>query len=295
VRRAHFGRWILVIDSLSDPMANSRRATSKRPPARRALCVGINDYPGTGSDLRGCVNDAKDWKRALESRGYEVALLLDRQATAAGVTRALEALIGPAGRGDSLVFTFSGHGSWLPDGDSDEADGRDEMLCPHDVADQRYLLDDDLAELFALKPRGARLTFVSDSCHSGTVSRIFPADERLTARTAPRPRFLHPETFVRSPKQLRAIRRVALAPRTTRQKYPALLAAGCRDHEFSWDAHFGNRPNGAFTYHALRALAKKPRTPAAWMKAIRQSLPSTAHPQTPSLYGSSSAKSGALF
>ena len=29
--------------------------------AKHALCIGINDYPGTGSDLSGCVNDANDW------------------------------------------------------------------------------------------------------------------------------------------------------------------------------------------------------------------------------------------
>ena len=32
--------------------------------AKRALCIGINDYPGTGSDLAGCVNDAHDWRPA---------------------------------------------------------------------------------------------------------------------------------------------------------------------------------------------------------------------------------------
>ena len=28
---------------------------------KKALCIGINDYPGTDSDLQGCVNDATDW------------------------------------------------------------------------------------------------------------------------------------------------------------------------------------------------------------------------------------------
>ncbi len=27
---------------------------------KRALCIGINDYPGTRSDLARCVNDAKE-------------------------------------------------------------------------------------------------------------------------------------------------------------------------------------------------------------------------------------------
>jgi metacaspase-1 len=48
---------------------------------KRALCVGINDYPGEGSDLNGCVNDAKAWAD-LFSRQYafassDVKLLLD--------------------------------------------------------------------------------------------------------------------------------------------------------------------------------------------------------------------------
>ena len=32
---------------------------------KRALCVGINDYPVRGADLKGCVNDAKAWARLL--------------------------------------------------------------------------------------------------------------------------------------------------------------------------------------------------------------------------------------
>ncbi len=36
--------------------------------AKNALCIGINDYPGTGSDLAGCVNDANDWAAALAAK-----------------------------------------------------------------------------------------------------------------------------------------------------------------------------------------------------------------------------------
>ncbi len=28
---------------------------------KKAVCVGINDYPYDGNDLNGCVNDAKAW------------------------------------------------------------------------------------------------------------------------------------------------------------------------------------------------------------------------------------------
>ena len=41
--------------------------------ANRALCVGINDYPGTNMDLAGCVNDAKDWQAAPRTREATVS------------------------------------------------------------------------------------------------------------------------------------------------------------------------------------------------------------------------------
>ncbi|MDP2198878.1 MAG: caspase family protein, partial [Sulfurimicrobium sp.] len=48
--------------------------------AKNALCIGINDYPGTQNDLSGCVNDANDWAEEMNSRGFTVTQLLDSQA-----------------------------------------------------------------------------------------------------------------------------------------------------------------------------------------------------------------------
>ena len=44
------------------------------------LSVGINDYPGSGNDLEGCVNDAKDMTALLRARGFEGTMLLDSAA-----------------------------------------------------------------------------------------------------------------------------------------------------------------------------------------------------------------------
>jgi len=49
--------------------------------SKRAICIGINNYPGTDSDLSGCVNDAKDWAKVLRERDFSVQTLIDRQAT----------------------------------------------------------------------------------------------------------------------------------------------------------------------------------------------------------------------
>ena len=264
--------------------------------AKRALCVGINDYPGTYMDLAGCVNDAKDWEALLKARGYTVERLHDAGATRARILAGLETLIGGSASGDSLVFTFSGHGSWLPDDDSDEPDARDEMMCPHDVMKEQYVLDDDLHAVFSTRTEGARLYVIADCCHSGTVVRY--AGSPAQPDSAPvRARFLPPYLFARGNRSMeRAIDLAASTPARTKLTYPALLFSGCQDTEFSYDTSFNGRPNGAFTRVAIEALADPAvATPRDLHDAIRKRLPSPSLPQTPQLFGSRSAKVGPLF
>jgi hypothetical protein len=280
------------------PTRSKRRSKrrTKKTQTKRALCVGINDYPGTNSDLNGCVNDARDWKAELERHGYSVKLLLNSKATKEAIIKHLADLVRQTGRGQKAVFTFSGHGSWTTDLSGDEPDQRDEMLCPHDIMSGEGLLDDELAEIFALKNWGARIYFISDSCHSGSVAKFVPPWlSGREARLMPRPRFLHPLVFTKGRIAREAIHRSALRGSTAHQKYPALLASGCRDVEYSYDAYINGRFNGAFTHTALKALKKGPRTPRAWMKIIRKSLPSEQFPQSPGLFGSSYYKRTEIF
>ena len=51
-------------------------------------------------------------------------------------------------RGDVLLVHYSGHGSNVPDNDGDEADGRDEILCPTDLDWKDPLRDDWLRKTF---------------------------------------------------------------------------------------------------------------------------------------------------
>ena len=68
--------------------------------------------------------------------------------------------------------------------------------------------------------------------------------------------------------------------------------AGCQDTEYSYDASFEGRPNGAFTFVALRELARLPKsaTYQDWYDRIRKVLPSQQYPQMPNLYGTSAMK-----
>jgi metacaspase-1 len=261
---------------------------------RRGLCIGINDYPGTGSDLRGCVNDAKDWRAALDERGFDTEALLDSDATKKNMQEAFAKLVADTARDDVGVITYSGHGSWKLDDSGDEPDGRDELLCPHDVARGNFYSDDELFDLFAERERGSRVVMISDSCHSGTVAKMAPVGDEDD--TVERIRFLPPENFL-SDDDLRGARTIGRPKVFSRSRSTALLLAGCQDTEYSYDASFSGRPNGAFTYVALRALKKlgADDTYSDWFAAIRKQLPSANHPQTPNMQGTTSQRRWKVF
>jgi uncharacterized caspase-like protein len=80
---------------------------------KKAVCIGINNYPGTSNDLQGCVNDANDWCALLNDYGFETSLLLDSQATRQNVKTALQNLVLAVKQGDVAVLTYSGHGTQL--------------------------------------------------------------------------------------------------------------------------------------------------------------------------------------
>jgi len=264
--------------------------------SKYALCIGINDYPGTASDLAGCLNDANDWAGALTSVGFEVKKLLDKQATKSNILTEMSTMITQAKKGDTVVFQYSGHGTYIPDQDGDEADQTDECLCPYDLKTKGVITDDQLFQLFNKKAQGVRLIMISDSCHSGTVTRFAPISSSRTKsgkiEHQTRVKFLPPATFL-SARELakfgisRAIRKSSPPGR-----YGGLLMSGCQDVEYSYDAYFQGRPNGAFTFVAVAAFKKlKPGASYKdWHAAIRKALPTSQYPQSPNLFGSATMK-----
>jgi uncharacterized caspase-like protein len=259
--------------------------------AKRALCIGINDYPGTNADLAGCVNDVNDWKAVLAARGFAVTTLLDRDATRSNMVEAMTKLFSDTKKGDTTILQYSGHGSFVADQDGDEPDGRDEVLCPSDIASDAFILDDELYELLELAERGSKLAFFADCCHSGTITKLRMADSPSDRPT--RSRFLPPTMFLRD----FDVPQVAVASRSTKKKskaHRAVLISGCTDAQTSADAWFGNRANGAFTYYALKAL--KEIDPSAtyrqWHAKIREYLPSVYYGQAPHLQGTTAQLRG---
>jgi hypothetical protein len=220
--------------------------------------------------------------------------MFDKQATGSAMRRAIAAIVGKARSGDTVVIQYSGHGSFVPDDDGDEPDGTDECLCPYDIMTKGPLVDDELFDLYSDRKPRVKLVVISDSCHSGSVARFAPSAPAGGGRAAPQPkvRFMPPEVFLprRALAHLgtRRARRASSPP----GRYAALLMSGCQDTEYSYDAYFQGRPNGAFSFAALKALAKLSKTASytTWYNAVRRQLPSQQYPQSPNLFGSSTMK-----
>ncbi|MEL7100786.1 MAG: caspase family protein [Pseudomonadota bacterium] len=163
----------------------------------RAVLVGVGDYTYLDADLSGPVNDVGLMARALMARGVAAADITvladpgadvpvgaaqglpDREPILAALTGAVQA----AGRGETVVFYFSGHGAQAPDLDGDEGGGLDEIFLPRDTkgwngglgAVENAIVDDELSAITVLAAeRGVRLVGIIDACHSGTGFRAMP-------------------------------------------------------------------------------------------------------------------------
>jgi len=77
---------------------------------------------------------------------------------------------------------------------------------------------------------------------------------------------------------------------------PEILITGCTDSEYSYDAEFDGRPNGAMTASAIRVIMQNPDiTYRQFHAGLRNLLPSNDYPQTPQLEGSNTNKDRKLF
>lgn len=263
-----------------------------------ALCVGVNEFEHLPRNnwLNGCVNDAEDCASLLTGRyGFpdkSVKLLTNAAATKARVIGELTTAVERAKGGElhHLVFTFSSHGTQVPDaeGDDDEADLADEAFATYDMrqaGDQwdpnTLIVDDELHDLFAQVPSGVLLEVILDTCHSGTGLKSI--DLLLTRQ----PKFVPPPTAAglehvesADPRAFRD-----LVKNSSGNGRPVLFAA-CRSDQTAADARFGNRYNGAFTYFFLKALADHEhlsRTDV--LKNVRRSLSAERFPQRAQLEG----------
>lgn len=123
--------------------------------------VGINDYPGSGSDLNYCVADAEGMRANFENStlwsGASITLLTNSDATETAIGNAITYAKNNATSDDLFVFYFSGHGT--------NSVGNASLVMWDDAGDFAYLSDSELETLISGMPCPTAIYL--DSCYSG--------------------------------------------------------------------------------------------------------------------------------
>ncbi len=225
-----------------------------------SIHIGLNTvdpahYNGWDGQLQACEFDANDMKKIAEAKGFDSTIMLSKQATAEAVSEAIEKASGQLATGDLLFLTYSGHGGQVPDTNSDEkGDSTDETWVLYD----RQLVDDELYALWAKFEPGVRIFVLSDSCHSGSVTRdLFDAlvprivekgmIDAQKPRTKELPREVEDATYRANADLYKQIQSAHGSGEDVDVRASIILISGCQDNQLSLD---GDR-NGLFTQTLL--------------------------------------------
>jgi hypothetical protein len=226
-------------------------------PSGRSLHIGLNTvdpahYDGWDGALNACEFDARDMEALAKSRRFRKrTVLLTKEATSENVVSAIEDAAKRLRSGDFFFVTYSGHGGQVPDrNDEDEHDRSDETWLLYD----RQLVDDELYALWATFEPGVRIFVLSDSCHSGSVTKNIedevpdPVARRDTAAAqSPRyramPRDVMIATYRANAKLYDDIQADVPTSDEAGVTATVLLISGCQDDQLSLDGF----SNGLFT------------------------------------------------
>jgi len=217
-----------------------------------SLHLGLNSvdpghYDGWSGKLAACEADANDMESIAKSRSFATTKFLTKQATRKAVLQTLSDAAGKLGKGDIFFLTYSGHGGQVPDTGGDEKDRMDETWCLYDGE----LIDDELYAAYGKFKEGVRILVLSDSCHSGTVTREAHYQAKAVTPVggaAPRYRNMPRDVALRvyganKPFYDAIQASVARKAETTEIGASVILISGCQDNQLSSDGD----ANGLFT------------------------------------------------
>ena len=256
-------------------MASPSKATAGVKPKGLSLNIGLNlvsaaAYGGWDGPLAACEFDANDMAAVAKAMGMRATVLLTKKATRANLLAGMRSAAKALKSGDFFLLSYSGHGGQLPDTNGDEDDKQDETWCLYDG----QLLDDELYFELSRFVAGVRILVLSDSCHSGTVTREIappppppPPNQRpklMPAAVARRVYAEHQAFYDKLQAEVAAAARkgftdpdealaqVGAAAEASalvgRFKPAVVLISGCQDNQTSMDGDH----NGAFTEQLLK-------------------------------------------
>ena len=151
---------------------------------RRAVLIGIGDYPGRRNDLTAPVHDVDAFRNLLVSKlGFAPRDILDIKgpyATRENILKGIHAFLGSLPDGGMALLYYSGHGTQVRGSGvgERERDKDDESLF---LADGSYLVDHELRA--AMKCIDAeRVIVIVDACYSGGIYRAAGAKRAIDVR-----------------------------------------------------------------------------------------------------------------
>jgi metacaspase-1 len=224
-----------------------------------ALTIGLNyvdpeHYGGWDGELNACEADAEDMATIATTRGFDVNTILTKKATREHVAGEISKAADALGAGDFFMLSYSGHGGQLPDFDEEEADAQDDTWCLYDA----QMVDDEIYELLGGFAEGVRVLVFSDSCHSGTVTKLAYYEGTVSGRSVVHSaseagyRNMPPEKILRAYRINKDFYNEILRKRQreSREQVGAsvVLISGCMENQLSADGAF----NGLFTAQLLR-------------------------------------------
>ena len=290
-------------------MAAKQTAASTTKPRSLSLHIGLNavsadHYGGWSGELAACEFDALDMAAIAKAKGMKATTLLTRKGTRANALAGIRAAAKSLRSGDLFFLSYSGHGGQVPDVTGEEADKQDETWCLFDG----QLIDDELYCELGRFAAGVRILVLSDSCHSGTVTRAgpLPMPAGTPALLPQRPKMMPLAVALRTYRDHQAfydklqqdlaklagnggvdpdtaLAQVVVSGRRTalvkKFKPAVILISGCQDNQTSMDGEH----NGAFTEQLLAVWnhGAFKRNYANFHALIKSRMPPT---QTPNLF-----------
>ncbi len=219
--------------------------------------------------LLGAPQDALFMQQLAIKNKFNATTLLNEQATRQAVSTAFIEASQTLIAGDTFLISYSGHGGQFPCakyGIDDEADGKDDTWCLYD----EQIIDDEFYALYTKFKSGVNIIVVSDSCHSGTITRGYGINKTIVKNLQNSILRNHLSIYKQRKKEAR-----------TNEPLLAnvLLLAACMENEEAIDTGF----NGVFTMALKIALQEKPKTYTQLIKLVELQVQAAKYTQTPTL------------
>jgi uncharacterized caspase-like protein len=231
-------------------VASCAQSASSVTGAKYALLYGVEDYPGTGSDLTYTADDAEGMQSLLVSEGVSSSNIIERESSAATKAQIKADILSLAtvASDSTVIFYYSGHGTY---------DDSSAYLCPYDCLDSTgYITTSTFPNLISpaelqswLAQMGTKnVVVILDSCFSGG----FVSSEGATDSSPDNYSRMHAFSAFSTAFSNFGSLLVANAS-ASGDKTPIVLSA-CGSDEESYDGTIA-MGHGVFTYFLLKTAA----------------------------------------